>query len=47
MKKIEHVWVWLDEPNFGPIQKVGTLSRGDKGVLRWETGMTTFATTVS
>lgn len=31
----DQLWVWLDDPAFGPLQKVGTLSRGDKGVLRF------------
>lgn len=27
--------VWLDDPSFGPLQKIGTLSRGDRGSIRF------------
>lgn len=33
--KGEHVWVWLDDPAFGPLQQIGTLSRGDRGIVRF------------
>jgi hypothetical protein len=23
--------VWLDDPSFGPLQQIGTLSRGERG----------------
>ena len=29
--KGEHIWVWLDDPAFGPLQHIGILSRGDRG----------------
>jgi serine/threonine-protein kinase HipA len=29
----DQVWVWLDDPNFGPLQQIGTLSRGAKGSI--------------
>jgi serine/threonine-protein kinase HipA len=29
----DQVWVWLDDPNFGPLQHIGTLSRGAKGSI--------------
>ena len=25
------LWVWLDDPTFGPLQQIGTLSQGDRG----------------
>lgn len=31
----ESIWVWLDDPAFGPLQQVGTLSRGDRGSVRF------------
>ena len=27
----EQVWVWLDDPAFGPLQHIGILSKGDRG----------------
>lgn len=27
----KQIWVWLDDPAFGPLQQIGTLSRGDRG----------------
>lgn len=27
--------VWLDDPAFGPLQRIGTLSRGDRGSIRF------------
>jgi serine/threonine-protein kinase HipA len=27
----EQLWVWLDDPAFGPLQQIGTLSKGDRG----------------
>src|SRR5210317_1168420 len=32
-KRRDQVWVWLDDPNFGPLQHIGTLSRGAKGSI--------------
>ena len=32
-KHRDQVWVWLDDPNFGPLQHIGTLSRGAKGSI--------------
>ncbi len=29
----EQLWVWLDDPTFGPRQKIGTLSKGDRGSI--------------
>lgn len=31
----EQIWVWLDDPVFGPPQRIGTLSRGDRGSVRF------------
>lgn len=31
----EKIWVWLDDPAFGPLQHIGTLSRGDRGNVRF------------
>ena len=31
----EQIWVWLDDPSFGPLQRIGTLSRGDRGSVRF------------
>ena len=33
--KGESLWVWLDDPAFGPLQRIGTLSRGDRGSVRF------------
>lgn len=33
--KGEQIWVWLDDPAFGPLQHIGTLSRGDRGSVRF------------
>jgi len=27
--------VWLDDPSFGALQKIGVLSRGDRGSIRF------------
>lgn len=37
MAEIEsnRVWVWLDDPAFGPLQQIGTLSRGERGSIRF------------
>lgn len=34
--KGEQLWVWLDDPTFGSLQHVGTLSLGDSGSVRFE-----------
>jgi serine/threonine-protein kinase HipA len=31
----EQLWVWLDDPAFGPLQQIGTLSRGARGTVRF------------
>src|SRR6056297_2734503 len=31
----DSIWVWLDDPAFGPLQRIGTLSRGDRGSVRF------------
>jgi len=31
----EEIWVWLDDPAYGPLQQIGTLSRGDRGSVRF------------
>ena len=31
----EQIWVWLDDPAYGSLQQVGTLSRGDRGSVRF------------
>ena len=31
----EHILVWLDDPSFGTLQRIGTLSRGDRGSVRF------------
>ncbi|HBA72081.1 MAG: HipA domain protein [Geobacteraceae bacterium GWC2_55_20] len=31
----EQIWVWLDDPSFGPLQRIGTLFRGDRGSVRF------------
>ena len=33
--KGEQIWVWLDDPAFGPLQHIGILSRGDRGSVRF------------
>ena len=33
--KGEQLGVWLDDPAFGPLQKIGTLSLGDRGSVRF------------
>lgn len=33
--KGEQISVWLDDPVFGPLQHIGTLSRGDRGSVRF------------
>ena len=33
--KGDHIRVWLDDPAFGPLQHIGTLSRGDRGSVRF------------
>lgn len=33
--KDEQLWVWIDDPSFGPLQQIGTLSRGDRGSVRF------------
>lgn len=33
--KGEHIRVWLDDSSFGPLQQIGTLSRGDRGSVRF------------
>ena len=30
-KQGEQIWVWIDDPTFGPLQRIGMLSRGDRG----------------
>ncbi len=29
----EQLWVWLDDPAFGSLQHIGTLSRGNRGSI--------------
>lgn len=31
----EQIWAWLDDPSFGPLQRIGFLSRGDRGSVRF------------
>jgi HipA-like protein len=31
----EQIWVWLDDPAYGPLEQIGTLSRGDRGSVRF------------
>ena len=31
----EQIRVWIDDPSFGPLQRIGTLSRGDRGSVRF------------
>ena len=33
--KGEQLWVWLDDPAFGALQHIGTLSRGERGSVRF------------
>jgi len=33
--KTTQVDVWLDDPSFGPLQRIGVLSRGDRGSIRF------------
>lgn len=33
--KGDQIWVWLDDPSFGPLQRIGTLSRGERGSIRF------------
>ena len=33
--KVDQIWVWLDDPAFGPLQHIGTLSRGERGSVRF------------
>ncbi len=33
--KSDQVWVWLDDPAFGSLQHIGTLSRGERGSIRF------------
>lgn len=33
--KGEQIWAWLDDPAFGPLQHIGTLSLGDRGSVRF------------
>jgi serine/threonine-protein kinase HipA len=33
--KAGQLWVWLDDPAFGSLQHIGTLSRGDRGSVRF------------
>lgn len=35
VRKGEQVDVWLDDPAFGPLQRIGLLSRGDRGSVRF------------
>lgn len=32
-KSTEQLWVWLDDPSIGPLQQLGTLSKGQRGTL--------------
>jgi len=32
---LESLWVWIDDPAFGPLQRIGTLAQGDRGVIRF------------
>lgn len=27
----EQLWVWMNDPAFGPLQQIGTLSKGERG----------------
>ncbi len=31
----ERISVWLDDPSFGPLQRIGNLARGDRGSVRF------------
>ena len=31
----DQLWVWLDDPAFGPLAQIGTLSRGERGSVRF------------
>jgi serine/threonine-protein kinase HipA len=31
----ERLAVWLDDPRFGPLQRIGTLARGERGAVRF------------
>ena len=31
----KQIWVWLDDPAFGRLRQIGTLSRGDRGSIRF------------
>ncbi len=31
----DQIWVWLDDPAFGPLQHIGTMSRGERGTVRF------------
>jgi serine/threonine-protein kinase HipA len=33
--KGEQIWVWLDDPAFGPLQQIGKLARGVRGAVRF------------
>lgn len=33
--KGDDIRVWLDDPAYGALQQIGTLSRGDKGIVRF------------
>ena len=33
--KGEQIWVWLDDPAYGELQQIGTLSREDRGSVRF------------
>ncbi len=33
--KGEEIWVWIDDPAFGPLQRIGSLSHGDRGSVRF------------
>ena len=35
-KNREQVWAWLDDPVLGPLQHIGTLSKGDRGSVSFE-----------
>lgn len=41
----EQLWVWLDDPSYGALQQIGTLSRGERGSVRfsYEPGWLTHA----
>jgi serine/threonine-protein kinase HipA len=32
---LDTLWVWLDDPVFGPLQRLGTLQRGGRGTVRF------------